>query len=177
MRSRKIRTSTSNAQPLGMLLALPVLVVAAAVLVYFWQRARMPEDAPLARMYRTEADLAVLVKAVDAYRESETTYPPPGPEGLAIAVEYLSRNTAFFPEGPPRDAWGRQFMYHPDRSAAERVGASPEAPYVLYSVGSDGQPGTVDDITNWLSNRPWRTVYEARQRAYGANSGSSHNDD
>jgi len=147
--------------------------------VYFIVAVRLPEDAPLARMYRTEADLAGLAKAVDTYFRDHGGYPPAGPEGLRAATDNLSRNANYFPHGPPPDAWGRPYHYVPhaayeaDPTALKAGGAhcAPDS-YQLYSAGADGEAGIDepgrrrDNICTWDETRSWRAVYGESNREF-----------
>ena len=141
---------------------------------------RMPEDAPLARMYRTEADLAGLARALDGYHAEHGQYPPAGAEGLRMATEHLSKIAAYFPGGPPPDGWDRPYCYVPaaqydDAEAgalrAEGGFCAPGA-YQLYSLGADGAAGVdreadrEDNISNWDRTRPWRKVYREINKAF-----------
>ncbi len=148
-----------------------LLIVAVAALLIAPALMR-DTDSPVARMYRTEADLATLANAIDAYFEAKGVYPPPGDVGLAVALDYISQTVDYFPNGPPLDGWGRAFHYVPNfayplkDSGALRDEAyfAPDA-YQLYSFGADGDPGKTnraaraDNITSWESDRPWRSVY------------------
>lgn len=156
---------------------LAALVVALGLWLMAW---RLPLEAPLARMYRTEADLAVLVRAVDTYRDALGEYPPAGVAGLELATKHLSQTADYFPGGPPSDGWGRPFRYVPHGqyleadSGAQRVEGRFFAPdtYQLYSVGGDGASGLddpakrADTICNWDASRLWRPVYRRRNRRY-----------
>ncbi|NIA14000.1 MAG: hypothetical protein GWP08_07960 [Nitrospiraceae bacterium] len=141
---------------------------------------RMPEDAPLARMYRTEADLTGLARALDGYYAEHGQYPPAGPEGLRMATEHLSKIAAYFPSGPPPDAWDRPYCYVPaaqydDPGAgalrSEDGHCAPGA-YQLYSLGADGASGIDreaarhDNICNWDKTKPWRRVYRKMNKAF-----------
>lgn len=142
---------------------------------------RLPEDAPLPRMYRTEAALRALATAVEAYRDAHGAYPPGGPAGLDAAVRLLSRKVDYMPGGAPEDAWGRPFRYvphtqyeAPDSPALRAPGGAPYAPgaFQLYSDGADGDSGLAnpgaqrDNITNWDAARSWRPVYRAATTPY-----------
>jgi hypothetical protein len=160
------------------------LLAGAVVLVgggYIIVAKRLPEDAPLARMYRTEASLAGLVRAVEGYRHDTGAWPPPGPEGLKMATDHLSRAASYFPDGPPPDAWGRPFVYVPgDTYAAPGSSALRDArgghfapdSFQLYSVGADGNPGleqgsaAEDNIVSWDDSRPWRALYHKMNKAF-----------
>ena len=142
---------------------------------------RLPADAPLARMFRTEAELRVLVKAVDTYHQTYGAYPPPGSEGLLKAVAHLDRNVNYLPSGPPTDGWDRPFHYvpgdrynEPGSDTLRDTTLYPYSPdtYQIYSLGADGKAGTGesseqrDNITNWDDMRPWRTIYRELNRTY-----------
>ncbi len=155
------------------------LVVAGVVslLIVSWRR---PEDSPLARMYRTEADLAALAKAVAMYAEAHSVYPPPGQVGLRLATDYVSRDTAYFPDGPPPDGWERPYRYVPSseyaakNSGACRVEGEFAAPgaFQLYSLGADGVAGLddaaqqADNITSWDPSKAWRAIYHEQEVAF-----------
>ena len=164
----------------ALIVGAPLLLMAGACLVYV---NRLPEDAPLARMYRTEADLTALCIAVDTYFEAHEAYPPAGAGGLRLATDHLSRNVPYLPDGPPHDGWDRPFCYVPhteyDRAGAGafRDATAYPAPgtYQIYSVGVDGAAGhedeakRLDNIRSWDSGRPWRAVYHEHQRTYREN--------
>lgn len=154
--------------------------VAGAAALYCIVALRLPEDAPLARMYRTEADLAALAKAVDLYFEADKAYPPGGPEGLRLATDHLSRNAAYFPYGPPNDAWAEPFTYVPhkeygktDLQALRHDGVflAPET-YQLYSTGADRASGVddpagqADNVTSWDEAKSWRAKYQTLNKRY-----------
>lgn len=144
-----------------------------------------PEDSPRARMFRTEADLRALKTAVETYEMDNGIYPPPGPEGLAKAMAYLSRNVEYHAGGAPLDGWAQPFQYVPayayeeEDSQALRSDDGFYAPdtYQLYSPGMDGNPGFEetlkqrDNIVSWDEDRTWRTLYSERQRTYLLNKG------
>jgi len=153
---------------------------AGVVAVYCLVALRLPEDAPLARMYRTEADLSALTKAVDSYFESHGSYPPGGLDGLRLATDHLSRNVAYFPYGPPNDSWSRSFTYvphneyqAPESQALQRDGVffAPET-YQLYSAGADGVAGVddpagqADNIVSWDTAKSWRAKYRDLNKRY-----------
>lgn len=129
-------------------------------------------ESPIARMYRTEADLASLVNAIDMYFEAKGVYPPPGEVGLAVALDHISQSVNYFPDGPPVDGWGRTFHYvpsfaYPTKNSGALANSAYFAPdsYQLYSLGQDGDDGRTnpaaraDNITSWDEDRPWRSVY------------------
>ena len=163
----------------GRTIAVIVLVggacAAGAAALYCIVALRLPEDAPLARMYRTEADLAALAKAVNLYCESYGAYPPGGTDGLRLATDHLSRNAAYFPSGPPNDAWAEPFVYVPNREYGEtkaqalrRDGTffAPET-YQLYSMGADRDPARqTDNITSWDAAKSWRAKYRELNKRY-----------
>lgn len=153
-----------------------------AILALFAARSgSIPNDSPLARMYRTEADLSLLAGAVEQYREHHGAYPPPGSEGLSRAAEFLSGSLNFLPGGPPPDGWGRAFhyvgheAYGVEASPALTAGGAPFAAggFQLYSLGADGKAGLEDpadrrdNICSWETSKPWRKTYKELQKAYG----------
>ena len=143
---------------------------------------RMPNDAPLARMYRTEADLRALSTSIRAYVDAHGVYPPQGAAGLQSATACISHKADYFPQGPPLDGWGRPFCYvsHTDYQR-EGSGAimqqgmylAPDT-YQLYSCGADGDSGLDDiaarrdNICSWDPAKTWRTVYHELQTTYYA---------
>ena len=160
----------------GFMLAVAILVVA----LVWWRAHRLPEDAPLARMYRTEADLRMLRHAIEQYHERTGQYPPPGVEGLEKAVETLGRGADYLPGGPPPDAWERPFHYVPHTAygdegvevfQAEERYEAPET-FQLFSGGASGNPGfddpeaRRDTITSWEPDRPWRGAYRELNEAF-----------
>lgn len=116
-------------------------------------------------MYRTEADLLALKKAIETYHSLNGALPPAGPQGLELAARALSRNVDYLPLGPPLDGWEQGFFYSP---TPEQEYNETRQAYALYSAGMDGIPGNQDDITNADPRRTWRTVYTKRQRQPGS---------
>ncbi len=153
MRSPGIKTSTFRRARVA--IAVLLLLFTGAVL---WRSASLPDNSPLARMYRTEADLAALVNAVNTYAQIHDAFPPSGLEGLELAVAAASSEVDFFPHGPPRDGWGREFEY--------AVDPKPDtASFILLSLGADGV-ASHDDIVNDSTHRPWRVIYREYQEEY-----------
>jgi hypothetical protein len=163
--------------PIALLVVAPFGILAAAWLYYSW---RIPADSPLAQMYRTEVDLRALVTALETYRDAHGAYPPSGPEGMALAVEVLSGEPGYMPDGPPPDAWGRPFRY---LAAGDYEGAGAQAfsdgdeyfvhsEFQLFSVGADGEAGyddtapQRDNINNWERHKGWRAHYHELQEAF-----------
>jgi hypothetical protein len=153
MKSPRTKTSISRRALFG------VIIIATAIAGWaVWRSTALPEDSPLAQMYRTEADLAALVTAVEQYNEIHGAYPPSGIAGLERAAEALSERVNFLPDGPPRDAWGRQYQYELEADGL----------YYVYSFGADGETGgdaAVDDISD-DPRQTWRHIYRAAQRDY-----------
>lgn len=157
--------------------AATALAFVAWLLVAAW---RLPADAPLARMYRTEADLASLVKVIELYRRDCGAYPPAGVAGLALATKAVSRRVDYFPGGPPPDGWERAFCYVPSAQYGETGtgalgdGGAYFAPdtFQIYSMGEDGDPGIdnivhrEDNIVSWEPRKPWRAAYARKNAAY-----------
>ena len=173
-------TSTSRAQqyqPRGCFggCVILTLIPLAALVMFVLYSLQVDPDSPIARMYRTEADLRALMKAVDTYHAELHTYPPAGPEGLRAATDYLSRKGHYLPGGPPPDGWNRTFTYVPS-SAYEASGTgalrtetgffAPDT-YQIYSTGADGDSGRnnsgglSDNIVSWDPNLAWRAHYES----------------
>ncbi len=134
----------------------------------------------MARMYRTEAALAALEKAVRQYLLEYGAYPPAGETGLRLAVGCLSRDVDYLPGGPPLDGWGRPFRFVPASQYAEPQWEAVEGPRgyynpdtcQLFSLGADGKAGVndptaqADNITNWDKDQSWRAVYTRLQEQY-----------
>jgi hypothetical protein len=154
---------------LSILAALLILVVVIILVPSFLR----DSDSPVARMYRTEADLASLANAIDSYYDAKGMYPPPGEAGLAVALNFISQTVDYFPNGPPVDGWGRAFQYVPHFAyTSKNSGALKDGEYFapdryqLYSLGADGDsgktnpPARADNITSWADDRNWRDVYK-----------------
>jgi hypothetical protein len=134
-----------------------LLLGAVGIAAYFVYNAyQTPLDSPLARMYRTEASLTALEKALRVYQAELGALPHEGGAGLRAAAKRLSAQADYFPRGPVHDAWGNAFVYAPKGGGA----------YRLHSRGADAQDATRDDITSWEPDKPWRPVYKELQRAY-----------
>ena len=148
---------------------------------------RMPRNAPLARMYRTEVDLTVLVNAVEAYHGEHGVYPPAAAEGLRLATDRLSGQVDYLPEGIPCDAWGNPFHYVPARDYAQpgsgalrsQEGYFAPDTFQIYSGGGDGDAGIDaadprrDNIHSWDSDKSWRATYHEYQRVFAEGRGDS----
>jgi hypothetical protein len=140
----------------------------------------------LAPMYRTEANLTAIESAIRAYSDRYDALPPSGRKGLQLAIDELNREVTFFPEGVPRDGWGRTYVYvNSDDYGSEDSMAIKDAAselyhnpgrYQLYSPGQDGKRSAEDgpmagdrlnedNIDNWDAKQSWRNVYKSRARA------------
>lgn len=150
-------------------------------MVLLWIQARaLPDDAPAARMYRAEADIAALARAVDAYYQQHGVYPPAGEAGLRLAIETISGRAPYFAGGPPPDPWGRPYRYvphtqygDPNSGALESLdGYFAPTGYQIYSDGADGAPGLErpegqhDNICNWDAAKSWRPLYREMTEQY-----------
>ena len=146
--------------------------------------ARRTGSERLAPMYRTEANLTAITSAIRAYSDRYGAIPPSGMKGLQLAIDELNREVVFYPEGVPKDGWGRDYVYvnsdDYDNSLAIKDAGSElyhnPGRYQLYSVGQDGKRSgedgpmagdrlNEDNIHNWDRNQSWRTVYARRARA------------
>lgn len=152
--------------------------LAAGAAWFIWQSLGVPPNSPQARMYRTESDLTALREAITHYQAETGAWPPPGQAGLEQATALRSRRANYFPDGPPRDAWGQPFYYVPHSTydapqsdaLRDETGAyfAPDM-YQLYSAGADGDPQTLaDNIVSWDARKGWRPVYKALQRGAAA---------
>lgn len=98
----------------------------------------------------TQAELvpgSTLRRALDVYSHDVGRYPQRladllrPPEGLTERARW--RGPYLDAESDIRDAWGREYCY---RSLQSNSDADGTAPYVLWSLGSDGEDGTGDEI-------------------------------
>ena len=146
-----------------------------AVGISMWRSSQMPEEAPLARMYRAETDLTALGRAVEAYHREHGTYPPPGTEGLVVAIETVSRHADYYGGGPMLDPWERPYVYLPHTAYDELESLAlvdadgsyrfPET-FQLYSRGASGEAAIDDTIVFRDTDRPWRDAYKELHHAY-----------
>ena len=186
IRNRKKGTRASfNAW--GILAILASLSLLAAV-VLTMIAGRAGSGGPLGAMYRTEANLVAVESAIRAYTDRFGMLPPSGKEGLQLAIDELNRNVPFYPEGIPKDDWDRDYIYaNGDDYASENSLAVKDARsglyhnpggYQLYSLGADGRRSpedgptagdrlNQDNINNWDSRAPWRSVYRRRAKMVG----------
>ena len=139
-----------------------------------------------AAMYRTEANLTAIESAIRAYSDAHDAVPPSGMKGLQLAIDELNREVTFYPEGVPKDGWGRDYLYvNSDDYRSENSMAIKDARselyhnpggYQLYSAGQDGKRSAEDgpmagdrlnedNVNNWDTRQSWRTVYKQRARA------------
>jgi len=162
------------------------LCIVGMAFFHLWRAQRMPRDAPLPMMYRTEAQMQSLVTAIAKYRKIHNEYPPSGIEGQRAAVDALNATVVYLTE-LPRDAWGRHFVYvRAGDYSDEGTGAvrdrtrnefyNPDT-YQIYSIGMDAAWARDDDpadprspnrdnVNNWDHSRSWRKTYHDRQREY-----------
>jgi general secretion pathway protein G len=92
-----------------------------------------------ARRGATVGTLSQVKQAVQQYHMKHGSYP-------ATLVQ-LATGTNPLLERVPQDAWRRDLLYMTPGIDAGR-------PYSLYSLGSDGQPSTADDINVWTMDQP-----------------------
>jgi len=167
------------------LVLIPLLLVTAGAVYLGLSEWFVPDGSPLARMYRTEADLTALATVIRMYHNAHGVYPPGGPPGFQAAIRDISKSTQYFPDGAPPDAWGHPYRYIPNSEyegvgsgalrASDRGYFAPDT-FQLYSTGMDGQAGVDepearrDNITSWDESRPWRRLYGERQRTYARDS-------
>lgn len=90
-----------------------------------------------AKKRATEASLATIKSALNAYNLESSAYPP----DLRTLV-----TTKYLEDGKMKDGWGNDFYYDPR-------GRSKDQPFILGSPGSDKQPGNEDDINVWTMQR------------------------
>ncbi len=167
---KSIKSALTMTRWLLVVVALLIISVGALIITPALMR---DSDSPVARMYQTEADLASLANAIDAYHDAKGVYPPSGEVGLAVALDHISQTVDYFPDGAPLDGWGRAFHYvphfaYPSKDSGALRGEIYFAPdtYQLYSLGEDGDSGKADraaqadNITSWDRERSWRNVYD-----------------
>lgn len=162
------------------LAAAAVFLPFVALVALYIQAKHLPIDAPLACMYRAEADIAVLAHAVEVYRDRYGVYPPAGVEGLRMAAQSLSEVASYFGGSPPADPWKNPYRYVPHTQYPDPQLEALQGPegffasgtFQLYSVGADGDAGVQDphglrdNITSWDKRRSWRDVYLALNQEY-----------
>lgn len=174
--TRLTQTSTSRKK----IAWLAGLVLVACAIAYVLKAISVPFDSPIARMYRTEADLTMLSMAIEFYHAEWEVYPPAGDAGLDLAAAVISQQAIYLPSGPPPDGWARSFVYVPhDAYANSDSGAlsqddayfAPET-FQLYSLGVDGLSGAQDwanyqdNILSWDTTKSWRALYEQLQQSF-----------
>ena len=100
-----------------------------------------------AKVARAKSDVASIGLALDLYELDAGTYPNTLEELVAReAPSHLSDeakakwNGPYLKKGLPKDPWGRSYDYKKESQHKQD--------YDLFSLGSDGQPGS-DDVTNW----------------------------
>jgi general secretion pathway protein G len=90
-----------------------------------------------AKRKTTNVSLEQLKRAMAEYNLNHNAYPP--------EVQALVR-AKILEDGKLKDGWGREFVY-------DARGRSKDQPYILSSMGEDGQPGTEDDQSVWDLNK------------------------
>jgi hypothetical protein len=187
IRNRKKGTITSFNVTGILLLSLFLFSLLVAILLP-WLAHRIGSARDFRPMYQTEANLVAIESAIRAYTDRYEVLPASGKRGLELAIEELNREVTFYPEGVPKDGWGRDYIYvNADDYASEGSPAVRDAGselyhnpggYQLYSAGSDGKRSPEDgpmagdrlnddNIDNWDRKRSWRTVYRLRSQAGG----------
>lgn len=183
IRNRKKGTITSfNISGIFLIVFFGLCLLAAIVLPKIAGGVRAARLAP---MYRTEANLTAIESAIRAYSDRYEAMPPGGMKGLQLAIDELNREVTFYPEGIPKDGWGRDYVYvnsddyRSDNSMAIKDAGSElyhnPGGYQLYSAGQDGnrsgEDGPMagdrlneDNVNNWDTKQSWRTVYKRRAR-------------
>ncbi len=95
-----------------------------------------------AQIQKAEADIALIEQGLELWRIETGRYPTPA-EGLAVL-------TAPGPTGPklrrlPDDPWGRPYLY--------AVPGEGGRPFVVFSLGADGEPGGEGENADIRSDR------------------------
>ena len=80
--------------------------------------------------------------AVDLYDADTGTYPSSVDALVRKPQDVKGWKGPYLKKGLPKDPWGHPYVYRVPGSHNENA-------YDLFSVGSDGQEGTSDDIVNW----------------------------
>lgn len=95
-----------------------------------------------ARVEKAKADISIIEQALEQYRLDNFDYPgaSDGLKALVAAPSGLSAPERYRRGGYirklPDDPWGRAYLY---------AVPGPNAPFDIYSLGADGQPGGKDD--------------------------------
>ena len=124
-----------------MLVVIIIGVLAAMVVPRFAGRTEQ------AKVARAKSDLAAIGLALDLYEMDVGQYPrtlaelvandPPSSLSEAMRAQW---NGPYLKKGLPKDPWGREYQFVRE--------SQHQQDYDLYSLGTDGQPGS-DDVTNW----------------------------
>jgi general secretion pathway protein G len=98
-----------------------------------------------AKTARAKSDIASIGLALDLYELDIGRYPESLDELVAkeppsSVAEGTKWNGPYLKKGLPKDPWGRPYEFQ--RSSQHNQD------YDLFSLGSDGKPGS-DDVTNW----------------------------
>ena len=93
-------------------------------------------SAAKARVSTTKITMRTLKGALTTYSVEQSAYPPTlQPLVLQKVIE----------EKSVKDGWGRDYYYSPQGLNGN--------PFMLISLGEDGQPGTADDIDVWTLDK------------------------
>ena len=111
-------------------LSLVIAIIGVLMAVAAWNIVGQGDQA---KKKATIATMNVVKNAVDSYYLEHSAYPTV--LNNLVTAQYL--------QDPPQDGWARALSYTPT--------GDPQRPFELRSLGSDGQPGTPDDIDFWLS--------------------------
>lgn len=138
-----LRRSRRGFTLIELLVVIIILAILAAVVI-----PRVIGRTEDARIAKAAADIATIDGQLDAYKLDTQDYP-----STEVGLQALMSNVANHPKwngpylksGLPNDPWGNPYMYvYPGTHGTE---------YDLFSAGPDGQPGTQDDIGNWVGGQ------------------------
>jgi general secretion pathway protein G len=124
-----------------MLLVVTIIGILAALVI-----PRIAGTSDTARKTAAMADIKGGIKtALDRFEVDNGYYPKNLSDLVTRPGDAKNWNGPYLDEVPV-DPWGRNYVYvYPGRNNASG--------YDLYSVGSDGQDGTSDDIGNWQTKQ------------------------
>ena len=127
-----------------MLLVLVILAVLAAIVI-----PKFAGRSQQAKVTAAESQISSIELALEAF-EVDNGFYPAGNTGLNALVEQPSNaqnwKGPYLQKGVPLDPWGNAYVY-------TFPGKNKPKSYDLMSMGTDGQAGTDDDLTNWDAKR------------------------
>ena len=95
-----------------------------------------------AKIIATRANLSTIKTALISYKALNGGHLPSQSQGLEILVKGGKGGTQIMNPEAIIDSWGKTYKFR-------TPGTKSRDGYDVYSLGPDGQEGTVDDIGNW----------------------------